>query len=221
MGSFTLSTIISETTAMLGNRADITASRVSLYANRALEFIWNAVEHDKAEAIAVSSTTSGENRITLPTDIQELTAISNQSAVPPQLLLPWNVNDIDSSYTYTGTPTNYVLFSDYMELWPTPNSAFSIQLRYKARPATLSSTTGVSSLATKYDMAHLYKTAELCADSLKDWESASVMRSRFLSEVASIPSDLAMRQRAKEGMRISFPHAPRTGGRIDSLVSII
>jgi hypothetical protein len=125
VGSFTLATIISETTAMLGNRTDLTGSRVSLYANKALEFIWNAVEHDKSEALAVSSTTSGENRITLPTDIQELTAISNTSAVPPQLLLPWNVNDIDSSYTYSGTPQNYVLFSDYLELWPTPNSAFS------------------------------------------------------------------------------------------------
>jgi hypothetical protein len=206
---------------MLGNRTDLTGSRVSLYANKALEFIWNAVEHDKSEALAVSSTTSGENRITLPTDIQELTAISNTSAVPPQLLLPWNVNDIDSSYTYSGTPQNYVLFSDYLELWPTPNSAFSLQLRYKTRVPTVSLTTAVSSLHTRYDMAHLYKTVEFCADAVKDWESAAVFRSKFLSEIASVPSDLAMRQRAKEGMRVSLPHAPRTGGRLDSLVSII
>lgn len=221
MGSFTLSTIISETTSMLGNRLDLTTSRVSLYANRALDFIWNTVEHDKSEALAVSSTTSGENRITLPTDLLELTALSNTSAVPPQHLLPWNVNDIDSSYTYQGTPINYVLFNDYLELWPTPNSAFSLQLRYKTRAPTLSSLTGVSSLHTRYDMAHLYKTASLAADAVKDWESATVLDARFRSEMASLPSDLALRQRAKEGMRISIPHAPRTGGRLDSLVSII
>lgn len=221
MGSFTLSTLISETTAMLGNRLDVAQSRVSLYANAALQFIWNTVEHDKSEALAVSSTTSGENRITLPTDIQELVALSNTSAVPPNLLLPWNANDIDSSYTYQGTPTNYVLYNDYLELWPTPNSAFSLQLRYKTRAPTLSSATGVSSLHTKYDMAHLYKTAALTANALKDWEGSSYYERQFQSEMLSLPSDLAMRQRAKEGMRVSMPHAPRTGGRLDSLVSII
>jgi len=220
VGSFTLGTLISETTAMLGGRLDLSTSRVSLYANQALAYIWNTVEHDKSEALAVSSTTSGENRITLPTDLQELVAISNTSAVPPRLLDAWNVADIDSSWTYLGTPTQYVQHNDYLELWPTPDSAYSMQLRYKTRATTVSATTATSSLATRYDMAHLYLTASMTADGVKDWESATVYRGRFASEMASIPSDLALRQRARD-LRIRFATRPRSGARLDSLVSIV
>src|SRR5438309_9719905 len=102
-GLFTLGTIISECTAMLGNRADITASRASLYANKAHQFIWDtAPSHDRSEALAVSSTTSGGNRITLPTDFQEIINVSNLSAAPPYPLQQWNVVDIDSNHTYLG-----------------------------------------------------------------------------------------------------------------------
>src|SRR5882672_4767536 len=109
MGLFTLGTILSECTAMLGNRADITQSRASLYANKAHQFIWDtAPSHDRSEALAVSSTTSGGNRVTLPTDFQEIINVSNLSASPPYPLIQWNSNDVDSAYTYLGRPTQFV-----------------------------------------------------------------------------------------------------------------
>ena len=215
MGSFTLSTILSEGTSLIGNRTDLTQSRASLYANRALGFIWDTVEHDKSEAIAVSSTTSSENRVTLPSDFQELTALSNTSAVPPTVLTKWNIEDIDSGSTTGGTPTNYVQYNDWLELWPVPDSQYSLQLRYKTKPSILTALTATSSFATRYDMAWLYKSSELFADALKDWETAGVMRQRFISEMASVPSDLALRQRAREGMALRIPRHPRGQVRSD------
>lgn len=221
MGLFTLGTLCSEATASLGGRLDVTLSRASLYANMALQQLWNAVEHDLAEAIAVSSTTSGENKITLPTDFQEAINISNLSSTPPYPLTKWNSDDVDSQHTYLSRPTNYVLFNNWMELWPSPDSAYSIQMRYKTRPSVLTATSAKPSFATKYDMAWLYKTCEYLADASRDYESAVVMRQKCLSELASVPSDLALRQRAREGMRISMPHRPRGEVRIDSLTSIL
>lgn len=221
MGLFSLGVLMSEATSSLGGRLDITQSRASLYANQALQWLWNSVEHDLSEAIAVSSTTSGENKITLPTDFQELVNLSNLSSVPPYPLSKWNADDIDSSYTYVSRPTQYVLFNNWIELWPSPDSSYSIQMRYKTRPSVLTATVAVPSFSTKYDMAWLYKTCEYLADATRDYESAVVMRQKCLSELASVPSDLALRQRAREGMRLSFPHRPRGELPMDSLTSVL
>ena len=221
MGLFTLGNVCSEATSSLGGRLDISLSRASLYANQALQWLWNSVEHDLSEAIAVSSTTSGENKITLPSDFQEVVNLSNMSVSPPQPLSKWNSDDIDSQYTYVAQPTNYVLYSNWLELWPSPDSSYSLQLRYKTRPAVLSLATATPSFSTKYDMAWLYKTCEYLADASRDYESAAVMRQKCLSEVASVPSDRAMRQRAREGMRVSYPLRPRGEIPMDSLTSVI
>src|SRR5881296_735722 len=141
---------------MIGNVLNLSQSRASLYANAALRFIWETVEHDKREALAVSSTTSGENRIMLPTDFEEMTNISNMSSTPPYPLTQWQVDDIDSNHTYLGVPHNYVLYNDWLELWPSPDSSYSIQLRYKTKPSILTTTTATASLGTRYDMAWLY-----------------------------------------------------------------
>jgi len=222
MGLFTLGTIISESTAALGNNLQISQSRASLYANKAHLFIWDtAPSHDKSEALAVSSTTSGGNRITLPTDFQEIITISNISNTPPYPLQQWQIDDIDSSYTYQGRPTNFVRYNEWLELWPSPDSSYSIQIRYRNRPSVLTSLTASASFTTRYEMAWLYKTTEFLADSVRDYETASLMRSKFLSEMMTQPSDLALRQRTREGMRVSIPHFPRGEQRIDSLTSVI
>jgi len=222
MGLFTLGTIISESTALLGNNLQISQSRASLYANKAHLFIWDTAQlHDQSEALAVSSTTSGGNRITLPTDFQEIVTISNISNTPPYPLQQWQIDDIDSSYTYQGRPTNFVRYNTWLELWPSPDSSYSLQIRYRNRPSTLTSLTASASFSTRYEMAWLYKTTEYLADSVRDYEAASLMRSKFLGEMMTQPSDLGLRQRTREGMRVSIPHFPRGEQRIDSLTSVI
>lgn len=221
MGLFTLGTVLSEATGLIGNRIDLAQSRASLYANAALRFIWSTEYLDNQEGLAISSTTSGENKITLPPDFEHITNLSNISATPPYPLIQWNVDDIDSNHTYQGVPRFYVRYASWLELWPSPDSSYSMQLRYKTQPSTLTALTARGSLSSRHDMAWLYKTAELCADALKDWESATIMRAKFLSEMASVPNDLAMRQRARTGMRISMPHQERGELRVDSLTSII
>ena len=94
-------------------------------------------------------------------------------------------------------------------------------MRYRTRPSTLTNTAAVASFATRYEMAWLYKTAEYLADSVRDYDASNLYRQKFLSEMVTQPSDLAFRQRAREGMRVSLPHRPRGEQPMDSLTSII
>lgn len=204
MGGTALSTIMSEATSMIGNRSDLAQSSASLYANLAYQHIWNTLDHQYGEAIAISSTTSGGNRITYPSDFQEVVNMSNLSMAPPGPMYKINWNDIDSAATSQGAPTNYVEYGGWIELWPSPDSSYSIQLRYKTRPSIQTLGTSVGSLSTRHDYLWILKTAELCADRLKDWDTGATMRAKYTAEVNMIPTDTAMRQRSRQGMRISM-----------------
>lgn len=204
MTMWTLGTVMSESTAIIGNRTDITASRVSLYANQAALDIILAVEPQDWESIAISSTTSGENKITLPLDFYAVLDISNLSTSPTTPLTKINYMDVDSQTTTLGRPDSYVLFSTWMELWPSPDSSYSLQLRYQARPSVLTATSAVPSFDTRFSIAWMYKTASYCAWALKDYETAAMLDQKYLGAISTIPSDLALRQRDRSGQNVKL-----------------
>ena len=68
MPSYTLAELMSNAPRRAGRRGDLDASEVSFYVNMAYEEIRDATQHALSEKIAVSSTTSGENRVELPSD---------------------------------------------------------------------------------------------------------------------------------------------------------
>lgn len=208
MALWTLGTVLSEATSIIGNRDDISQSRASFYANQAAIDVQIAIEPLDLEGIATSSTTSGENRIALPTDFYAVLDLYNTSITPPQALTKWNWYDTDSAQTSLGAPTNYLSFSSYLQLWPSPDSSYSLQLRYQVRPSVMTALTAIPSFDTRFGMCWLYRTAEYLADSVKDYETALMMRNKFLSTLATMPSDLALRQRDRNGQNIRFGTRP-------------
>lgn len=207
---FTLGNVMSNATAMIGARADLALSTASFLANQAYREVWEALPHDLQESLAISSTTSGEDKITLPSDFGEVINISNTSRVPPVLLSQVNVDTIDSDDTTLGEPETYALYSSWLELHPSPDSAYSIQLRYRAEPSVLTTTTATSSIATRFEYGWLLKTAELFCDHLNDFEQGILWRSKYGAYMAGQRNDLAKRQANREGMKINFLTRPRT-----------
>lgn len=210
MALWNLGTVMSFATSAIGNRADLAGSVVSTYANQAAIDIWLAVEPQEMEAVAVSSTTSGQNKLALPTDFQAMLALSNLSVSPFQLLTKKNYMDIDSDTTQLGVPHDYVLYDTWMELWPSPDSAYSLQMRYQARPSVLTLTTATPSFDTRFSIAWMYKTASYCAWHLKDFETAVVFDQKYAGELARIPTDLALRQRDRTGQNVRLKIRPDT-----------
>lgn len=202
MALWNLGQVMSFATSAIGNRSDIAASTVSVYANQAAIDINYAVEPQEMEAIAVSSTTSGENKITLPTDFQALLSLSNISLAPNQLLVKKNYMDIDSRTTVVAAPQHYVLYDTWLELYPSPDSSYSLQMRYQSRPSVLTLPTATPSFDTRFSIAWMYKTAAYTAWHVKDFETANIFDQKYVAELARIPSDLALRQRDRSGQNI-------------------
>jgi hypothetical protein len=214
MPSWTLADITSRATAGLGNRSDIALSDASFWANEAQREVWDDVPHDAQEVIAVSSTTSGEDKITLPTDFQELLHLSNLSATPAASLQQINLENAESWATDLGTPTHYLLYDSWLELRPSPNSAYSIQLRYRTQLSDMTTLTSVPSVATRFRRAVMIKTKELLAEHvISAPERAVAARAEYVAYMSKTASDRALKQRENRFFSMSIPRArDRTPG---------
>lgn len=203
----TLAQLCSTATAFIQGRTDFTASEASFYANIAYQEVATRIRYNAQEGLAVSSTTSGENRISLPSDFAYPIAVSNLSLFGDdnrKVLRSFSAERFDSESTTLGTPTAYALYATWMELWPSPDSAYSIQLRYGTKLATLVSSTDTPALDDRWHFAIACRTAALLAASRNDLESESVNQARYLGYIGSTPSDLALRQRDVKSMRVTF-----------------
>ena len=203
MPNFTPGEILSLATQDAGRRADIDASVVSQRANIAYFMVANSVPHALQERIAISSTTSGENRLDLPADFGEPIDISlewswNTSASvvsSHKTLTRMSPSQVDAKgFLPVGEPSGIVFFNTWMELWPSPDSAYSLQLRYRSMVTDLVALTDVPSVSTPYRWPIVLKTTELLHNYLGNANGAAMSRNAYIDEMQRVKSDEARRQ---------------------------
>lgn len=209
-----LGTVISTASKLAGGRNDIQLSEASFWANESLEYVvsMSGAQHKPREAIAISSTTSGGNRIALPTDFDYPTAFtlyvgststattSRTTSEVPLIQRDGAFVDAQDNQFYGGIPQYYVWYSTWLELFPSPNSAYSLQLRYGAKQATLSLSTETAHLDTRWYQAWLYKTAEKLAAARGDATNEALNRNRFQDYVQALDTDKAYSQKDRRSM---------------------
>ena len=207
----TLQNIASIATAFNQGRTDLTLSEVSFYANLAVGEVATRTQHLPLEGLAISSTTSGENRVTLPTDFDYPInlSLSSGSNVWTKQLQAREATWLDSGTTTNGEPSYYALYGTWLEVWPTPDSAYSLTLRYGAKVPVMTASTSTPALAERYHYAVALKTAEMCAAARNDLDQEAICRARYLSYMNSTPSDMAYRQRVQEGMAVALQKGRR------------
>ena len=75
----TLGQLCSSATGLIQGRTDITLSQASYWANLAYQEVATRIRYKAEESLAISSTTSGENSISLPSDFVYPVTLSNLS----------------------------------------------------------------------------------------------------------------------------------------------
>ena len=203
--ALTLRFLLSEATHLAGVGPELAPSRVSEYVNLALSEIATRVPHRELEALAVSSTTSGENRFFLPADLDHVIALSfatEASGEGGRVIRQAAPGEFDavSQGTSLGVPNLYLSYNTWLELYPSPDSSYSLQLRYKARISELTNPDSVPSLATRYQLGVLYKAAEFMAERSGDFKRAAYLGNRYISFMGSVPDVTEQRQRDRAGL---------------------
>lgn len=211
-----LGQICSAATRFAKGRADWPLSEVTQYLNMAYSEMVAVVGHTPLEALAVSSTTSGEDKYQIPADFGSLIAVtlyqgstattSNETTVVA--LRQQDARWIDAQTVATsvnpGVPSDYVQYATWLQLYPSPNSAYSLVMRYNAKPTTLVNSTDTPALDERWHTGLIHKTTELLAASRDDVEGEALARNRYLSFMNSIPSDRALKQKDRTGMGLRY-----------------
>lgn len=218
MPSYNLGEIMSFATGNVGRRADLAQSVVSRMANEAYFEVFYASEPAASEKIAVSSTTTGENKIDLPTDYYApisaaliwLPTGSTHSSYKTLTLQDVEWMDARNPQP-SGTPTDVAFYNQWLELWPSPNSAFSLQLRYRSQPQDLTATTDVPSVDTSWRPAIVTKTEEKLFLYLQDDTRAQASNLRYLQQVSRLENEQAKRQKGAFRQHVTPIYG--TGGR--------
>jgi hypothetical protein len=208
MPSWTLGDLASAVTASLGHRSDIGLSTVSLWLNEAQSQMYHQMPFDTQEALAVSSTTVNEDKLSLPSDYDSIIGLSNLS-YNNDLLDPLEQDQVmlwgsDTS----GRPTHYALYSSWLELRPKPDSAYSLELRYRKQVSDMTALTSVPSLATRFRLGILLKGKELLAQHvIQDSEAAMIARDEYESFMGSLPNDRAKRMKELHALGCALPRS--------------
>lgn len=235
MPAWTLRFLMSECTAMAGEAAyHLEPSRVSLLVNQALQEVALTTPLAEKETIAVSSLSSGEPKFYLPADCDEIVTFSYLTAATgagnnswwdmappgvtwPQWMLagnggwiirqasPWEV-DSQSEGTQTGVPDRYLWFGSWLEVYPSPNSAYSVQLRYFKTISDLTNLDAVPSIATRFHGAVRLKAAELLCERTGDTAHAAYFANRYVGYMNTMPDiqKQRLRDRTGAGLRVQF-----------------
>lgn len=228
---WTLAQLMSRATTYAGGRGDYGVSEASFIVNQAYDEVANAYNvYRGLETTTASSTTSGGNVVSLPTDFDFAIANtlyvgsgSTQSStgttvVPLRLrdsrwLDAQQINgDNSGTNSVSGIPEAYVIFGSTMQLWPSPNSAYSMQLRYSAKNLTLVALTDVPQIDSRWHTAIALKAWSIMEASRDNPEGQQRAEQTFLNYVSRTPNDYALKQRDRTGMTLRLK---RGGDNID------
>lgn len=212
MPKWSLGEMISDLTNRLG-RGDIPDSTMSRYVNQAYLDVVAMTDPFAHERIAVSSTTSGENRLELPTDFRELITLSflTNAGSSTRTLAPISVDQADATgFTPLGVPDQFALFGTWLELYPSPSSAWSLQLRYRSFATVLEASTDVPSMSTEWRFPVLLKAQSYLHGWLNEPDRALQANDTFLRHVSALDTDRANRQTDLR-VRVVYEERPRRG----------
>lgn len=216
----TLAQMISRATTLAGGRLDWDSSDASFYVNQACGYVARniGVQHRSLESSYATTIGSGVSRMRLPADYNYAVALSIGSTVPSGST-QWATlgkRDIGWADTYagrhdstTGKPQAYVEFGDtFFDIVPSPNSSYSLVLRYQRQPEEMSLSTVTSTLNDQWHWAAVLKAAELLAMSRGDVELEQVSRNRYIDYMSTVLPD-----QDKKWMDQRGALQPRTGAR--------
>ena len=210
-----LGQIISRATEMAGGNLSFSSSDASFWVNQAYREVATRTKFRPKEALAVSSTTSGERTLALPSDLDFITSVtltlpsgstasSAVSSIVPLRQREGHWMDSQSDKLFSGVPEAYASYATWLELYPSPNSAYSLTMRYQAKLSVLTDSASTPALDDRWHPAILYKTVELLHAARFDPANEAMARMRYLSYMQSTPSDDAWRQADKRGMGVRY-----------------
>lgn len=217
MPSWTLGDLLSQATKRVGNRADISLSDASLWANQAYQDFVRDIPEFLSEKTTRFSVLSGTSVLALPADFVNAVVLSwetNENVASERTLHQISPEYADAQGYYpVGKPQGYFIWGDKIQLWPSANSSAdtthassgrSYLMRYIARPSDMTALTEVPSVTTENRIGILYKLEKYLHELVGNYEEAAAAEYRYTAFVASLKDAKARRDAARGKFAVSY-----------------
>ena len=198
MPALTLATLLSEATAALGQRLDLTVSQLSLHANIAMQEVAGMLPMTELMKTGTIVLAASSGATLIPADVQEIVDVfrpNSYDAMGYRLLTAVPAREIDNAADSTGTATGvanrYAISGSSILVYPTSTSLDTLTMRYIGIPSDMTNLTDRPSIHTRYHPAVLWKLCENMADRVVDNQRAAYYRNKFINEMGTqlTPSD--------------------------------
>ena len=150
------------------------------------------------------TTTAGEQAIALPVDYRQLRTVQYvaDNGYP---LEPVTLNVLHSQYTdASGAPQVYAVAEQSLQIGPTPDGEYTLNLTYMARIPPLSEATQTNWLLASNADAYVYSTLWQAAAWLEDIDAAVAFRNELFSIIEELNLS-GNRYRNSAPMRLRSP----------------
>ena len=139
------------------HRTDLTA-RIQDFITLAEVQMNSDLDSRSMELTATLTTVAGTAMLALPADMVEMRRLRTTTS-PMRVLKYATPDELSSEYAYgaaLGTPISFTVVSGSLELAPTPDAAYSLELVYRQRVPSLSATNATNWVLTQSPDVYLY-----------------------------------------------------------------
>ncbi len=160
----------------------VNETRIKEWINEGQQIIADQVETPEFQAQETKTTVSGTFKYTLPSDFGLMMSIYY-----PEMeykLKPVDLQTFDLNGNVQGPPTQYTLYKSEMWVYPTPNAAEKLELRYIKSPVRMTNPTDIPTLGEAYLHLLVHYAAIRAFEAEDDPEMAKVQEARYEKDLA-------------------------------------
>jgi len=165
-----------------------TSSVLNQYLNDAIGDLCSRAFYYGEEQEQVTTTVAGTANYAFPTDLTKLRSVRLTS--PQQELSLIDLRDIDRSTPSSGVPYCYALNGAGITVYPTPDAAYPMNVRYFQILSPLVYDTDVPSLPPRYHRSLTYFVIARCFEREDDIQQAQYYDSKWEQTIKNLKSDL-------------------------------
>ncbi len=211
-GWLSLPQLTAEVLRRMGGRADLDTADVVLHINEAYLDLCSMVDFDFMTTSVAFTTEAAQPFYLVPKGIREVIRLSTQGILTDYNPIPLQKIDVtayralpDETDWTDVTPHSFVFTANnILVLWPTPDTALSMAMEVKLRPARLSLETHYPALPEEWQEALLLLAQSKTHDGILEFEMASQKYNQYLGYVRSRRNERAEKSEGTHG-RVFMP----------------
>ena len=214
--SFTLATLKTAIQDYTDNSESTFVTHLPDFIKAAEEKILKSVDLDYFRKNVTSALNSSDQYLSVPSDFLAAFSLQITTSGSESFLLQKDVNflrEYTPAASTTGLPKYYARFdTDHFLLAPTPNSAYTVELHYFYRPASLTagSDSGTTWLSTNAPFALLYGSIIEAYAFMKGEPDVIQNYNGLYMQYLERLKDLGEARENTDGYRVGLPSRPRT-----------